>query len=300
MNGGAGACCGAQGGEGGKAGADGQVKLKGQTEGIVSLNTDGQIILTWSWIHNQTVNDFIVRSGEGGGKGGEGGDFTGCGGGEGGDGGDGGNGDDAAGDFELTQTSGANVAADLDWGPDADGCTPTGTVAGVEVDIGWNSTGDLAVSEGNVWNRTTDFTIAWGETTLNITGGPTGSISAAGVFSDESLYFESSADSLQDATGTFYIDPEDFWDEIFVNDTVTITTVQNAVSSTIRADGEQFGGLGATNYGIASDGGMGGAGGDGAAGGADGDDGGDGAGAQSFDGGEQGIFQGVVAIIVSN
>jgi hypothetical protein len=45
---------------------------------------------------------------------------------------------------------------------------------------------------------------------------------------------------------------------------------------------------------------MGGAGGDGAAGGADGDDGGDGAGAQSFDGGEQGIFQGVVAIIVSN
>ena len=56
----------AQGGKGGKAGSNGEASGRAHADGTGALNPDGQLILNWSYLHNQDASLDVAGGGEGG------------------------------------------------------------------------------------------------------------------------------------------------------------------------------------------------------------------------------------------
>ena len=310
------------GGKGGKAGSNGSAYGRAHADGQSQLNPDGQLSMSWTFIHNQDAQLTLLGAG-GGGGGGEGGAAE-QGGDRGGSGGGGGDGDDAQGNAISLQESSVDAVAELEFGPDADENTPEETIARAIVAIAWGRTGCEMENWGDdydpeekdeVWQRGVDVDISFGDAWLELSGGPAGPVTAYGETSEEEEFYKDSADHLEDASGTFEISQSEFWDCISVGDTASIQTGEDDVYSRIEGQMLRHGGQGGeggnvnggSDDGDDGDDGGGAAGGAGGQGGArgeeeadDGEDGGNGGDGGKVIAHEAGLFQGVIEIRVDN
>jgi len=307
------------GGAGGKAGANGSAYGRSHADGQSQLNPDGQLSMSWTFIHNQDAQLTLLAAG-GGGGGGQGGHAEEEGG-PGGDGGDGGSGRCAFGKVISRQESDVDAEAELEFGPDADENTPEETVARAVVNITWGRSGYEMENDGDdefqgdVWARGMDVNVTFGDASLNLSGGPTGSLEAYGITGDEEEFYKESVDNLEDASGSFGIGQSEFWDYISVGDSASISADETAPYSRLVGEMSRDGGGGGQgaqdesggddgddgDEGGGASGGQGGQGGEGGEPEADdGEEGGDGGAGGSVTAHEAGLFQGVIEIRVDN
>ncbi|MHC4401131.1 MAG: hypothetical protein ACYTG0_15755 [Planctomycetota bacterium] len=309
----------AEGGDGGIAGGNGEASGRAHADGVGQLNPDGQLILEWSFLHNQDATIDVSGAGGAGGGGAGGANMNQQQREQGGNGGAGGNGDMGETSLLSRQGSDANIEAVLGWGNTVPPGTPFVTTGGVVVNIGWVSAGDLENIGGNVWARGVAIDITFGPSAWLAIETMDDTIVAWGQNSQGEWFSKASGMPLSSDTGTFDMAPGEFWNEIAVGDTGTITTGQpplgagnvfSQLNGRMRAAGGDGGEAGWDDGADGEDGedagedggagGAGGSGGAGANGGNAGGAGGDGGQGDSQNGAKNGMFQGLISLWVDN
>jgi hypothetical protein len=251
----------------------------------------------------------------------------------GGAGGGGGAGDSAEATVEATQTSGVNVEAECVL--DINGPAPTATFTDCTItfEIGWVSAANpdwiANLGTGAVWDRAIAMTVTVGNSAVVLNGSAGTVISLDAIDDSASPYYKTSSVPLDSDTGSFGLGVHEIgFTSISIDDTASIITPDDGISSVLRGGMMSYGGEGGSGgepgmdlNGSANDGNdgadggsptgaFGGAGGQGgiprpqdtngdmvddttSQGGGDGGDGGDG---QKIDEHKDGIFQGVISI----
>jgi hypothetical protein len=276
------------GGKGGQAGDNGEATASGTTVAIDELNPDFQTILSYSWIHNQW-GDLNLQAAGGGGGGGAGTDgyvydpfmnmwwFT-----MGGPGGGGGRGNDTSGSITNSQDSDVTVNAVCIVDPGISP-PPTNTPAidcSITLDMGWVSAPNPDWFNGapgtSPWARSINMTISAGQSVVNISGAGMTTITVFAVDDLGFFYWKESAYTLDSDIGSFGLGMGEIGlTRIAPGQTASIVTPANGINSTLSGS-------------MMADGGWGGGGATGAGGGFGGMHGGLGLGAQGGEGGDGG------------
>lgn len=215
-----------EGGKGGKKGSNGHADGLSLANGNNAVNANLQPVLEWSYLHSHDINMELHGGGGAGGGGGGGAARLGGSTAPGQSGASGGAGLAATGNVASRQESSANINAVLVEGPGyQEGIDPTFTTGWIEVDIGWAGTG--VGSAAATWTRGVAITVNMDGATLIIAGGPTGTLGAFGIDSDNNVFQRSSSANLNAAAGSLSIGPGEFSDVVNLD----------AAASIVVADG---------------------------------------------------------------